>query len=46
MLNGQERTLREHAELCFSAGWKIIHVVKAKETNFGYYTAIPVTVPR
>jgi len=44
--NSQERTLREIATLCRSAGWKVTKVVKAPGSLFGHITAVPTTLPK
>lgn len=45
VLNAQERTLKEHVDLCASVGWKVTSVVMSKESQFSYLTAEPTTIP-
>jgi hypothetical protein len=41
LLNGQERTLSHQIDLAFKAGWKVTHVNKIRNSQFGYLVAEP-----
>ncbi|KAF8579514.1 O-methyltransferase [Ramaria rubella] len=44
LLNGQERTLPHHIDILAQAGWRVISVFRAQNSQFGYLTAVPTAI--